>query len=474
MAYNVRGYAYQWKGDYDRAIADQEQAIKLDPSDYYYFARGNAYLAKGDYDRAISDFNKAIKLDPTNNQFFLGRGDGYRSKGDYDHAISDYEKVMNLDPIGSYPYLHRGDAYLAMADYDRAIADYDKAIKISPDYAGAYNNRGLAYYKKAQFERALQDFDRASEFDPRLAKSFGAERIAARGHLNATDQGEQQVATAPPAPAAQPSVPTTTAATPAPETQASVPPSPATGTKTTSATLPLGRRVALVIGNSAYRTVNPLKNPEADSKMVAEEFRKLGFAEVIEKRDLSLADLSSELKAFGDKAADADWAVVYYAGHGIEVGGVNYVIPIDAELKTSSHVEEEAIPLDRVLSKVEGAHKLRLVILDACRDNPFSQRLASAGGGTRSVGRGLARVEPRGGVLVAYSARDGNLAQDGDETNSPFAQALVQHLEEPGVEISLLFRKVADSVWTKTHGEQEPFTYGSLPAEALYFRAAAQ
>jgi uncharacterized caspase-like protein len=154
---------------------------------------------------------------------------------------------------------------------------------------------------------------------------------------------------------------------------------------------------------------------------------------------------------------------------------VNYVIPIDAELKTAAHVEEEAVPLDRVLSKVGTAKKIRLVILDACRDNPFAQRVASAsGGGTRSVGRGLARVEPRGGVLVAYSARDGQVAQDGDDANSPFAQALVQHLQEPGLEISLLFRKVSDSVWSKTHGEQEPFTYGSLPAEALYFKAAAQ
>jgi uncharacterized caspase-like protein len=163
--------------------------------------------------------------------------------------------------------------------------------------------------------------------------------------------------------------------------------------------------------------------------------------------------------------------VIYYAGHGIEVGGVNYVIPIDAELKTSSHVEEEALPLERVLSKVEGASKLRLVILDACRDNPFAQRIASAGG-TRSVGRGLGRVEPSGGIMVAYSARDGHVAQDGDGANSPFAQAFVHHLEEPGVEVGLLFRKVHDAVLTKTNGEQEPFTYGALPAEALYFKSA--
>jgi len=233
-----------------------------------------------------------------------------------------------------------------------------------------------------------------------------------------------------------------------------------------------GKRIALVIGNSAYRTANPLKNPNNDAHALAKEFRRLGFAEVIEKHDLTLNELSSELKSFGVKALDADWAVVYYAGHGIEVAGVNYVIPVDAELSSAIDVEEEAIPLNRVLSKVEGAHKLRLVILDACRDNPFAQRLASAGGGTRSVGRGLGRVEPPGGIVVFYSARDGHVARDGSDANSPFAQALVQHLDEPGLEVGLLFRKVHDSVWHATHEQQEPFTYGALPAEAFYFKTA--
>jgi Caspase domain len=246
-------------------------------------------------------------------------------------------------------------------------------------------------------------------------------------------------------------------------------------TAATSTALPsqdqLGQRVALVVGNSAYRTVSSLHNPRNDAHVVAEELRRLGFVQVTERYDLTLSQLSLELKAFGDRAADSAWAVIYYAGHGIEVGGVNYIIPVDATIAVAAHVEEEALPLERVLSKVEGASKLRLVILDACRDNPFIRRIASSGG-TRSLGRGLARVEPSGGVLVVYSARDGQVAFDGDEANSPFAQALVQHLQEPGLEISLLFRKVRDTVWNKTHGEQEPFTYGSLPAEALYFKTA--
>jgi uncharacterized caspase-like protein len=162
--------------------------------------------------------------------------------------------------------------------------------------------------------------------------------------------------------------------------------------------------------------------------------------------------------------------VVYYAGHGIEVGGVNYLIPIDAELASATHVDDEAMPLDRVLAKVEGAKKLRLVILDACRENPFAVKMASAGT-TRSVGRGLARIEPEAGVLVAYSAKDGQVAQDGDGANSPFAQSLLKYLDEPGLEINMLFRRVHDDVKTRTGGQQIPFTYGALPAEALYFKA---
>ena len=229
--------------------------------------------------------------------------------------------------------------------------------------------------------------------------------------------------------------------------------------------------MALVIGNGAYTAVNPLKNADADARAVAASLRKLGF-DVIEKHDLTLTALIAELKGFGDKAPAYDWAVVYYAGHGIEVAGTNYLIPIDAELSASTHVDDEAIPLERILSKVEGAKKLRLVILDACRENPFVAKMAS-NSSTRSVGRGFGSRRAggrRAGRL--FRAKDGQVAQDGDGANSPFAQALLDHLNEPGLEINMLFRKVRDDVRSKTGGQQEPFTYGSLPAEAMYFKAA--
>jgi uncharacterized caspase-like protein len=163
--------------------------------------------------------------------------------------------------------------------------------------------------------------------------------------------------------------------------------------------------------------------------------------------------------------------VVFFAGHGIEVNGTNYLLPIDAELKRDTHVADEAVSLDRVQAKVDGASKLGLVILDACRNNPFLARMARTGG-TRSVGRGLANTEPEGNVLVAYSARHGTFAEDGVGEHSPFTEALLAYLEEPGVEVNLLFRRVRDAVRKNTDRRQEPFIYGSLGSEPLYFKSA--
>ncbi len=256
-------------------------------------------------------------------------------------------------------------------------------------------------------------------------------------------------------------------------TSQALPTAPAPGVNTVPSTaVKEGGKLALVVGNANYIGQPRLANPANDTRAVAAAFRKLGFAEVTEKTDLDKTALEAALKDFGDKAADADWAVVYYSGHGIQVDGQSYIVPTNARLARASHVEDEAIPLDRVLSKVRDAKKLRLVILDACRDNPFTPRMVQSAG-TRNIGRGLGRIEPSG-VLVAYSAKDGQLAQDGAGQNSPFTEALLEHLEEPGLEIGLLFRKVRDSVLRNTKNAQEPFVYGSIPSEEMYFRPKAK
>ncbi|GEP12087.1 caspase family protein [Methylobacterium gnaphalii] len=227
-------------------------------------------------------------------------------------------------------------------------------------------------------------------------------------------------------------------------------------------------RVALVIGNSAYRSVPALPNPRRDAGRVAASLGSAGFQSVTVVDDASRADLITALNRFSDAAERADWAIVYYAGHGIEIGGANYLIPVDARLKSDRDITDEAISLDRVLESIEPAHKLRVVVLDACRDNPFAGAMRRTIA-TRSVGRGLAQVEPEGGTLVAFAAKHGQTALDGDGANSPFAEALARRIVTPGVEINKLFRLVRDDVMAATGRRQEPFVYGSLPGEDFFF-----
>jgi hypothetical protein len=231
----------------------------------------------------------------------------------------------------------------------------------------------------------------------------------------------------------------------------------------------LGTRVALVIGNSHYSAVGHLPNPPRDAAVLARSLREAGFKTVQVENDLGSEAMRRALRDFSAEAARADWAVIYYAGHGIEIGGQNYLVPIDARLKSDRDVQFETVPLEQVLTSIEGARKLRLVILDACRDNPFAQQMTRSLA-SRSVGRGLARIEPDGGTLVAYTAKHGQVAQDGEGENSPFVSALVKHIGTPGTEINFLFRKVRDDVLAATGRMQEPFVYGSLPGENFYFR----
>ena len=232
-----------------------------------------------------------------------------------------------------------------------------------------------------------------------------------------------------------------------------------------------GKRIALVIGNSNYAGVGTLRNPAHDARAIAAAFRGIGFTEVFEHYDLPLGAMSKALKDFGDRVNGADWAVVYYAGHGMEMNGAAYLLPVDAKLEKDTHVNDETIALDRVLEKVEGARRLKLVIVDACRNNPFLARMARSAGSTRSIGRGLPALEPEGDVLVAYATKHGMTALDGDGENSPYAQALVEHMPAPNVDIRVLFGRVRDTVRKTTRNQQEPYTYGSIGGD-LHFLAA--
>ncbi|MGX4774658.1 caspase family protein [Bradyrhizobium guangdongense] len=226
-----------------------------------------------------------------------------------------------------------------------------------------------------------------------------------------------------------------------------------------------GKRVALVLANSAYQHAPSLANPVNDGAVMAKTLKDAGFDVVESRHDLTALDTRRVLRDFADATRDADIAVVYYAGHGIEVEGSNYLIPVDAKLERDTDVYDEALSLDRVLVAVEPAKQLRLVILDACRDNPFGRTMKRTLA-SRGIGRGLAQVEPTStNTLIAYSAKAGFTAQDGDGANSPFTLALSKHLTTPGLDVRRAFGFVRDDVLKSTGNKQEPFVYGSLGGE---------
>lgn len=228
-------------------------------------------------------------------------------------------------------------------------------------------------------------------------------------------------------------------------------------------------RVALVIGNGAYEKVPELPNPTRDAADVGRALERLDF-KVTQVKDATAQAMRRALVEFGRSADGADLAVVFYAGHGMEVGGENWLIPISAELRSDTDIESEAISLRSVGLQVSKAKKLGLVILDACRNNPFAAKMKRSLS-TRAVARGLAATEPSDNVLIAYAARDGTTASDGEGRNSPFTASLLRHIETPGLEISFLFRRVRDDVMAATRREQQPFVYGSLSKEEIYLKA---
>jgi len=221
-------------------------------------------------------------------------------------------------------------------------------------------------------------------------------------------------------------------------------------------------RVALVIGNSSHQHVPNLPNPANDAEAIALLLKSAGFDAVETRQNLGINEMRRTVSDFSERTRDAEIAVIYYAGHGMEVGGTNYLVPVDATLRLDVDVEDETVSLDRLLQVMESTKRLRLVILDACRDNPFLKSMSRTMA-SRAIGRGLARVEPTASdTLIAFAAKAGLTAADGDGSNSPFTTALLKYLVVPGLDVRLALGRVRDDVLKSTHNAQEPFVYGSL------------
>ncbi|MFC6762327.1 caspase domain-containing protein [Sulfitobacter porphyrae] len=237
-------------------------------------------------------------------------------------------------------------------------------------------------------------------------------------------------------------------------------------------------RVALVIGVSDYRSIPPLKNTANDATALSAVLDDIGF-QVTTLINASGSDMRAALDTFAFEAETADLALVYFAGHGVEVQGENFLIPADAQVTSNADIQKEALSLNDLLAAVDRARKMRIVILDSCRDNPFGDFIdlskpvqsTASDVATRGAG-GLAPPAPDRGTLVAFAAKDGNVALDGNGNNSPFALALMDKMKQEGLEISLMFRQVRDDVLSRTGNRQEPHTYGSLSGIPFFLAGA--
>jgi tetratricopeptide (TPR) repeat protein len=470
--YNGRASAFYDKGDLDRAISDYGEVIRLAPTlAAPYSNRAHALSDKGEFDRALDDANEALRRDPKNVAVYSTRGEIWRMKGDLDRALADQDQAIRLDSQSPLPFVTRGDTHRYRGEFDRALADYDQALRVMPDYIPAFVGRGLTFERAGDIRRARAEYEKALNSPAQFRGDNAASAIeTARARLAAFESGAPQPVIPPaPARAASPdSIPTPAVAVPAPVPAAAA----------------QGRRIALVIGNAQYKNANVLTNPEHDAEVIAASLRAVGFDQVTLVEDATRDKMIGALRAFAAESAKADWAVVYYSGHGMEAFGINFLIPVDAALASGHDVFSETVSLDQVMASVDGAKKLKLVLLDACRTNPFLAQMrrtasldvgvtqASSVGGAfaaRAVDHGLGAIQVSGATLVVYATKHGQTALDGQGNDSPFAVALVQRIATPNVEINKLFRLVRDDVWEATAGRQEPYTYGSLPGHEDFF-----
>ena len=483
-AYYNRCYNYLLRHDYRNALTNCDRSLEDNPA--YFDAWLNRTVIRsglGQFDLAVRDATQALAVANNNGDragTLRNRAAALVRSGRIAESRVDLDKAAKLQPGEIYNLIMQADFLLQTGRAEEALIQIGKARarKITGTYSqaktasdiGLLHGKSLVMLKRDS--EALTVLDALLKIDPSNAEAFALKSVAA-SRTNNLAAARDALAAARRLPLS--SVDAADVFREAEqllrELDSAMAPRPADHAAP-GTSRPRTNRVALVIGNAAYQNVSPLTNAGRDAEALAAEFDALGFRKVTLLRDLTREQMFAALRAFAKEAETSDWAVIYFAGHGLEMGGINWLAPVDAQFRTDRDVRLEAVSIDELSAAIEGVLGLRLIVLDACRNNPFAPQMRFTNS-TRSLGTGLARVEPGGGTMVAYAAKAGQVAHDGDDGNSPFMKALLKRLKQPGLEISMLFRFVRDDVLAATGRQQEPFVYGSLPSEPCYLRTAA-
>jgi tetratricopeptide (TPR) repeat protein len=498
-AYDMRAWFYVAKEDYGQAIADYTQAIRLEPKNWRFHARrAEAYRIKGAFDLALQDYENAFDAAPDAAnlpELYNARGLVWRDKGDYERALSDFGEAILRNPNYSFPYINRGDiwflkkdiakaladfnkalaitphviayayrgrAWLALEDRGRAFADFREALRVSPNDISALEGRGEAYEQSGDRVSARADYERALSIprDKNPASDWPAQ-ARARGRLEGLKQQEAK--------AAEEEARRVQEAKAAQETRR-VQEAKAAEER---ALQPESKRIALVIGNSNY-ALAPLDTPKNDADDISAALRRLHF-DVAERTDISVRDFDQAMDTFEAKAKDADVALFFFSGHGVQIDKRGYLAPIDVNLESESSALRGLESVQEVVSRIENSAKVSIIVIDACRNSPLQdhlRRIAMAKNRALLGPQGLPPVSVVGSnTLIVYATVPGESALDGEGRNSPFSGALLRHIETPGLEIELMFKRVTSDVLRATGGKQQPERLSRLQNELVLLPA---
>lgn len=520
-AYNNRALALRDQGENERAILDLGEAILLNPKYFLPYAnRGDLRRRMGDVGGAVADLDKAVELNPRSPVALTFRGDLRVQRRTFDAALRDYGEALLHVPDFVPAHVGRGQAYEGKADLDAARKAYEAALALPGTLDAALARPAqelararlevvaervrLAAEARKQAEQAKlasleasrnigtikpateSEQRRKAEEEAKARAEFEA-KLKAELELRTRQEIERRVAQEVARVRADARTRSESEAKRVAEAEArirteiegrmrteydarlnqEVARTEQARVEQARAALPQARgpRVALVIGNAKYRNTVPLANPGNDAVEIAAVLRRLGF-EVMERQDLDKPGLEQNLAKFARLARTADAALIYYAGHGLQYQGQNLLVPVDAKLEDEVSLQFELTRLDDVVGALSLTPGARILILDACRNNPLAAKMAGRDGGGYTPG--LAKMGSSRGLATVYATQANTVAFDGTGRNSIFTTALVAGLSEPRLEIAQVFRKVAAIVNQRTGGRQSPELSLSLTSE-FYF-----